>query len=104
MTIMLYRVTADGNCLYNACSFAIIGKEDPSSALRALCSMELYLYADYYASHSHFKSLAEKEQDTSLSDLFFLQSLSFHASDQFDKKLNNHSNCVRKEALRNCNI
>ena len=103
MTILLYRVKADGHCLYNACSFAIIGKEGLSSVLRALCSMELYLYADYYASHPHFKSLAEKEQNTSLSDLFFLQSLSFDASDQFDKKLSNHSDFVRKEALRNCN-
>ena len=101
---MLYRVKADGNCLYHACSFTIIGKEDLSSVLRALCSMELYLYADYYASHPHFKSLAEEEQNTSLSDLFFLQSLSFESSDQFDKKLSNHSDCVRKEALRNCNI
>ena len=100
---MLYRVKADGHCLYNACSFAIIGKEGLSSVLRALCSMELYLYADYYASHPHFKSLAEKEQNTSLSDLFFLQSLSFDASDQCDKKLSNHSDFVRKEALRNCN-
>ena len=46
-----YRVTGDGNCLFTACSVAIIGHESLATYLRCLTSIELFRSADYYASH-----------------------------------------------------
>ena len=39
------RTTADGNCLFNACSIALCGTEDLAVYLRCLTSIELYLNA-----------------------------------------------------------
>ena len=52
----LTRVSADGNCLYNSASVVVNGSENLSLTLRALTSIELFLYAEYYASHSQSPS------------------------------------------------
>ena len=49
------RTTADGNCLFNACCLALVGEESVSSCLRCLTSIELYINADFYASHQTIK-------------------------------------------------
>ena len=88
--------------MYNACAFAITGKEDLSPVLRALTSLEMYLYTDFYASHPHFMCLLSNEQASNLSELMFFRSLSFDASDGFSKTDRNYSQCVKQEALNNC--
>ena len=62
----MFRVTADGNCLYRACSLAVTGNEDAHILLRALTSIELYCYADYYAAHPHAVSALAKEKSGNL--------------------------------------
>ena len=49
------RTTADGNCLFNACSLALVGDESLSSCLRCLTSIKLYIHADLYVSHQTIK-------------------------------------------------
>ena len=46
------RTSADGNCLYNACSLALVGDESLAMCLRCLTSIELFTNAEYYASHN----------------------------------------------------
>ena len=45
------RTSANGNCLYNAASLAVIGSERLSLYLRGLTSIELYLEFSFYSSH-----------------------------------------------------
>ena len=61
-----YRVTADGNCLYNAGSLMVTGNVNSSHLLRALCSVDLYPYPDCYASRPPFIALLTKERTSGL--------------------------------------
>ena len=96
------RVTADGNCLYRACSLAVSGSEDSYILLRALTSAELYCHADYYAAHPHFVSSLAKEKTANVMEAMFCISLSHEATDLLPDSSKNCSDCVRLEALRNC--
>ena len=58
----LFSVSGDGNCLYNAVSVAISGKQKLCHTSRALTSAELFLNATFYASHPHFTSLLATEK------------------------------------------
>ena len=92
-------VAADGNCLYHACSTAVAGNDKLSSLLRALTSAELYLYPEFYASHPTFIHLT-KQINRPLESVFSC-SLIFEAVDIIKKDLQNYSECVRFEALKN---
>ena len=58
--IFFFRISQDGNSLYNACSRAFVGDESMSICLRCLSIIELYLNADYYASHTFFENVGAK--------------------------------------------
>ena len=81
VTSSLSRVSADGNCLYNAASAAISGDEKLSSTLRALTSAELHLDASFYASHPHFLSLLATEETPGLIGRFLQLSHTFETTD-----------------------
>eukprot|EP00112_Aurelia_sp_Birch-Aquarium-sp1_P020814 Seg5447.2 transcript_id=Seg5447.2/GoldUCD/mRNA.D3Y31 product="52 kDa repressor of the inhibitor of the protein kinase" protein_id=Seg5447.2/GoldUCD/D3Y31 len=49
------RTSPDGNCLYNACSVALIGNESLSGCLRLLTSIELYQNSTFYATHPYIQ-------------------------------------------------
>ena len=88
--------------MYNACSLAISGKEDMSHLLRALTSAELYLYSEFYASHPHFATLLASERSSALLETFFSHSISHEASDLLTGFFKNYADCVKHEALKNC--
>ena len=48
---ILSRTLADSNCLYNACSLALVGNENLAVYLRCLTSLELNTNAAFYADH-----------------------------------------------------
>ena len=56
-----------------------------------------------YPNHN-YRVWQKKSKEGNLSYLPILQALSFHENDLFDKILSNRSYCVRKQALRNCDI
>ncbi len=49
--IIIFRVTGDGNCLFNSCSISLIGDESLSIYLRCLTSIEMFKFSSYYANH-----------------------------------------------------
>ena len=51
------KTSGNGNCLYNACSIALIGDESLANCLRGLTCMELFMNSWYYADHPHFEDL-----------------------------------------------
>ena len=61
---------ADGNCLYDACSLAIIGNENLAAHLGCLTSIELYSNASLYASRPLFKDQYEKGTFSSMANAF----------------------------------
>ena len=96
------RATANGNCLCTACSLAVNGSEDSYILLRALTSAELYYRADYYVAHSHFVSSLAKEKTANVMEAMFCISQSHKATDLLPDSSKNYCDCVRLEALRNC--
>ena len=56
----LFRTTDDGNNLFNACSIAPVGDESLSVCLRALTCIEIYLNAQFYASHTALAGLTKE--------------------------------------------
>jgi hypothetical protein len=64
------RTTADGNCLFNACSIALCGTEDLAVYLRCLTSIELYLNALFYGSHPIFEQQHNKGAFTCIANAF----------------------------------
>ena len=98
-----FRVSGDGNCLYNAASVAIFGSENLSSLFRALTSAELFIHKDYYAAHPHFLSLLSKENKCNHLKKIFTVAHTFEASDLLGtEKDKDYMLCVQKEALENC--
>ena len=94
--IFIFRTTGDGNCLYNACSIALIGDETLATCLRCLTSIELYQYAHFYASHPVLDYLESQKRISNLNNAF-AKMLSFKAADLFEK--DNHLPSVYREAL-----
>ncbi len=64
------RTTADGNCLFNACSIALCGTEDLAVYLRCLTSIELYLNVLFYGSHPIFEQQHNKGAFTCIANAF----------------------------------
>ena len=92
----LFRTTGDGNCLFNACSIALIGDETLSTCLRSLTCCELYLYADFYASCPILNYL-ESQNLVSNKNNAFVKMLSYKAADLLEK--GNRLPAVYGEAL-----
>ena len=78
------------------------GSESSCHLQRALCSAELYLYTEFYTSHPHFISILKNEKNSACPESIFLQSITFEASDIFNKSLSNYHDCLKLEALKNC--
>ena len=68
---LTFRTSADGNCLYNACSLALSGDEILAVYLRCLTSIELSRNPDYYASHPILHELNTNDAIQNLDHLFF---------------------------------
>ena len=47
----IFRTIGQGNCLFNACSIALLGDETIADSLRCLTAIELYTNCSYYANH-----------------------------------------------------
>lgn len=95
-----FSTLANGNCLYNACSIALIGDEHLSPYLRCLTSIEMYENAVYYANHPLIQSQHENGAFTSLKNAFAM-CLSDDALSCCEK--NGHIAAVVEEAKRNAN-
>ena len=76
---MFFRTSADGNCLFNACSASLIGNESLAPYLRCLTSLELFMNPGYYAHHPLLAGHAR--QDSSI----FSVSISSKAFDEYDR-------------------
>ena len=48
---LIFRTIGQGNCLFNACSIALLGDETIANSLRCLTAIELYTNCSYYANH-----------------------------------------------------
>jgi len=95
-------VTGDGNCIYNASSLAVSGDEELALILRALTSIELFLHSSYYSSHPLFTTSMSSEQNSIPFGIFFQLANTFEATDLLDNESKSHSDCIKFEALRNC--
>ena len=100
LIVFTFRVTTDGNYLYNAGSLMVTGNGN-SSHLQALCSAELFPYPDCYASRPPFIALLAKGRTSGPLETIFSQAITFQVSDHFDKSLQNYADCVKLEALFN---
>ena len=91
------KTSGNGNCLYNACSIALIGDESLANCLRGLTCMELFMNSWYYADHPHFEDLEKSGKVSKKSS--FVNSLTFEAFDNY--ALGDYSSAVRAEAQIN---
>ena len=95
---IFHRTTADGNCMFNACSLALIGDESLASCLRPLTSIELYLNAEYYSTHPYIEEVVKKRLNLNKKNIF-CQFLSFQALDS--SSFGDPISAVYKEAENN---
>ena len=70
LTCYFFSTSANGNCLFNACSIALTGNESLSSYLRCLTSVELFENAKFYANHPLIESQHKNGAFTSLKNAF----------------------------------
>ena len=75
----------------------VIGHENSYHLLQVLYSAELCLYPDFSASHPHFITILAKERTSGLLETIFSLSITFQASDHFDKSLQKYAGCVKLE-------
>ena len=61
------KTKGDGNCLYNAASFCLVGDSRIASNLRKLTAIELYLNVSLYTDHPRFAMFDELEKITAFS-------------------------------------
>ena len=91
-------VSADGNCLYNSISVSMTGSEIMCHVLRLLVAAELYLEADFYAQHPHFKECSKKHGISYSENALFALSLSNDYPDMRKRR-----DVVVQEAKATCN-
>lgn len=98
MILLIFcRASGNGNCLYNACSMALIGDESLANCLRALTCIELYVNASYYIDHPHFDNLEKTGKVSKKSS--FMDSLSHQAFDNY--VIGDYVSAVYEEAQSN---
>ncbi len=90
------RTTGNGNCLFNACSIALIGNEPQASCLRCLTSIELCQNLEFYAFHPLIKEQNDKGAFHNLNNAFAM-TISDAALEAFAEK--QHNKAVLSEAL-----
>ena len=95
----LLRTSADGNCLFNACSLALVGDESLAVYLRCITSIELYSNVDFYASHPLILSLNTGGVFRNPEHLFHL-AMSFDAAEFYKEGL---TSAILAEAKLNAN-
>ena len=92
----------DGNCIYNASSLAVSGDEGLALTLIALTSIELFLHSSYYSFHPFFTTSISSEQNSIPFGIFFQLANTFEATNLLDNESKSHADCIKFEALRNC--
>lgn len=95
-----HRVSADGNCLYNAVSIGLVGNEDLSLILRLLTSIELF---------EHYKHYQMSVQKTIINhsfsnDLSAIKQLFHFESVENLTDINELVKSIETETLLNCEI
>ena len=66
----LFRVTGNGNCLFNACSIALAGDESLAVSLRCLTAIEMYRHRQFYAFHPLLELQYEHGAFSSINNAF----------------------------------
>ena len=97
--LKLFRVTADGNCLYNSCAVLLTGREKLSEKLRAVVSLELCLNSEYYAKHPYIAQKS-KEHPMKHPNYFFDIALSVDPNTK-ESKFEQWKRTVVKEGINN---
>ena len=92
---------ANGNCLYNACSIALVGTSNMNQILRALASAELYLHASFYKEHPYLTELAKTHKSFAKGHSHLYHSLSQTIGDTLALDFTKIEECLRREALQN---
>ena len=68
LPLIMYRTTANGNCLFNACSIALVEDESLALHLRSLSCVEMFVHSDFYADHpllhGHFLKFRELNESS----------------------------------------
>ena len=95
--IISCRTSGYGNCLFNACSIALVGDESLAVSLRCLTAIELYQNAQYYALHPLLELQHNNGAFNSTNNAFAM-SISDAALDASEGK--NHVQAVCFEASR----
>lgn len=101
-----FSASPNGDCLYNACSLALIGDESLSKNLRFLTSIELYRFSEFYAKHPHIESLWKAgglPKDVKSKDSLMSQCFGENASWAF-KKGQGWNDSILIQAEENCNL
>ena len=64
------RSTANGNCLFNACSRLLISNESLADILRLLTCLELFRNAEKYSLHPLFEEVSSRGMFRTLNSIF----------------------------------
>ena len=91
------KFIADENCFYNAVSLMVIGHENSYHLLQAFYSAELCLYPDFMHLIHILLLFWQKKRTSGLLETIFSLSITFQASDHFDKSLQKYAGCVKLE-------
>ena len=98
----MFRRAANGNCLHNACSIALVGTSNMSQILRALASEELYLHASFYKGHPYPTELAETYKSFAKGHSHLHHSLSQTIGDTLAEEVPKVEDYFTLEGLPNC--
>ena len=101
-----FSASPNGDCLYNACSLALIGNESLSKSIRFLTPIELYRFSEFYAKHPHAESLWKAgglPKDVKSKNSLVSQSFGENASWAF-KKGEGWNDSILIQAEDNCNL
>ena len=84
---IFYRVTGNGNCLFNACSIVLIGDESLSVYLRCLTTIEMFKHASYYANHPiiYGHCLHDKRLDENSIFSIFISQIAYQSFQKNDR-------------------
>ena len=96
---LVFRVSPNGNCLYNATSIYLVGHEKLHMVLRLLTSLELLLNKDYYKNMIETMSHDNFSKRASMIESLFSFDTTKDASD-----IDNLYHCLEKEAISNCKL
>ncbi|XP_046850102.1 uncharacterized protein LOC124443666 [Xenia sp. Carnegie-2017] len=100
--LVALRSATNGNCLYSSFSILLVGDNSVVTILRLMTSIELFLYADYYAKHPCFSNLFETQHNKHFDSISSMvaMSVSFEAIDSA-RSVFSVAELVRAEAVLN---